>query len=119
MCAATMPRNYREMPPLWALEEKLELTDEHPSALRIRKNGRFAERRDKTSGFYLVSVDNVVYMAHRIVYYMRTGKCPDRHGVKHAYPNPDLDNRKELIVFMEPPKKTRKSRWSLDYESWA
>ena len=113
-----MPHNYKKMPPLWSIQEKLELTDEHPSALRIRRNGRFVERQDKTSGFYLVSVDNEVYMAHRVVYYLRTGECPDHHGVKHAHPNFDNDNRKELVPCLQPPKKPRKSSWAQDYKEW-
>ena len=113
-----MPHNYKAMPPLWALEEKLELTDEHPSALRIRKNKKFVERKDKASGFYLVSIDNEVYIAHRVVYYMRTGQCPDRHAVKHAHPNFDNDNRNELLACLQPPKKRKKSPWSHDYADW-
>lgn len=114
-----MPHNYKALPPLWALQEKLELTDEHPSALRIRETGKFVERQDAVSGFYLVSIDNQVYMAHRVVYYLRTGQCPDRHGVKHAHPNVDNDNRKELLACLQPPKKPRKSSFAQDYAEWA
>jgi len=113
-----MPHNYKALPPLWSLQEKLELTDEHPSALRVRKTGQFVERRDRISGFYLVSIDNQVYMAHRVVYYLRTGRCPDRHGVKHAHPNVDNDNRKELFACLQPPKKPKKSPFAQDYGEW-
>ena len=34
-----MSRVYREMPPLWRIEELLELTDEHPSGLRWTEKG--------------------------------------------------------------------------------
>lgn len=114
-----MSHSYKKMPPLWALEERFELTNEHPSGLRIRKTGKFVERKDKTHGFYLISVDNEVYMAHRVVYYMRTGECPDRYGVKHAHPNMDNDNRKELVPCLQPPKKSSKSRWAHDYQEWS
>lgn len=114
-----MPRNYKAMPPLWYLEEKLELTDDHPSGLRILKSGRLVERKDPVSGFYTVSIDNVVYYAHRVVYYLRTKKCPDRHAVKHVYPNPEKDNRKELAACFQPAKKPRKSSWSFDYQEWS
>ena len=31
----------------------------------------------------MVSVDNEVYMVHRIVYYLRMGIAPDAHSVQH------------------------------------
>ena len=55
-----MSRVYREMPPLWRIEELLELTDEHPSGLRWTEKERFVTRKDKVSGHYLVSIDNEV-----------------------------------------------------------
>jgi hypothetical protein len=44
----------------------------------------------------MVSVDNEAYLAHRIVYYLRTKKSPDTHGVQHNFSNKLKDNRLEL-----------------------
>jgi hypothetical protein len=109
-----LPHNYKPLPPLWYLQEKLELTDEHPSGLRWTHKNRFVTRQDKQSGFYLVSIDNDVYLAHRIVYCLRTGQCPDKHSVKHGYTNRELDNRLDLEVCYRPVRKQRKPSWSWD-----
>ena len=109
-----MPHNYKRLPPLWLLEEKLELTDEHPSGLRILKNKKFVQRQDKSSGFYMVSIDSETYLAHRIVYYMRTGECPDRCSVKHGYSNKAKDNRLELVACRQPPTTKRKPSLNWD-----
>lgn len=93
-----MSRVYREMPPLWRIEELLELTDEHPSGLRWIEKERFVTRKDKVSGHYLVSIDNEVFHAHRVVYYLRTGECPDNHAVVHDILNTEKDNRLRLLV---------------------
>lgn len=109
-----MPHNYKEMPPLWQLEEILELTDEHPSGLRWKKKGKFVTRIHKPSGCYELSIDNEVYAAHRVVYYMRTGKCPDNHSVKHHFSNKEKDNRQELMVCYQPKQTSRKTSRSWD-----
>jgi len=107
-----MPHNYKEMPPLWQLEEVLELTDEHPSGLWWKEKDKPVTRRHKPSGCYEVSIDNEVYAAHRVVYYLRTGKCPDSHSVKHHVSNVEKDNRKELMACYQTKPQTRKPSWS-------
>lgn len=111
---SVLPHNYKPLPPLWQLGELLELTDDHPSGLCWRDSGKFVERLHKQSGFYQVSVDNEVYLAHRIVYYLRTGKCPDAYGVKHHHYNKERDNRKELNACWQSRKKVSKATWSWD-----
>ena len=93
-----MSRVYREMPPFWRIEELLELTDEHPSGLKWVEKDKFVTRRDKPTGYYMVSIDNEVFLAHRIVYYLRTGECPDNHAVVHDVLNTEKDNRLRLLV---------------------
>lgn len=103
-----MPRNYKRLPPFWRIDELLSLTNEHPSGLRWRETGEFVTRLHKQSGFYLVHIDNEEFLAHRIVYYLRTGDSPDSHAVKHHHYNLDKDNRKELEALWKPRKKTSK-----------
>ena len=43
-------------------------------------------------------------MAHRIVYYLRTGQSPDFHSVQHAFSNKTKDNRLELRATYVPQK---------------
>jgi len=35
-------------------------------------------------------------MVHRIVYYLRSGLCPDRYCVQHSFLNRIKDNRLDL-----------------------
>ena len=86
------------MPPLWIIEELLELTDEHPSGLKWVQKNKFVTRREKSTGYYRVSIDNELYYAHRIVYYLRTGECPDYHAVVHDPFNIEKDNRLGLVI---------------------
>ena len=51
-----MSRVYREMPPLWRIEELLELTDEHPSGLKWIEKGKFVTD-EKSTGHYMVSIE--------------------------------------------------------------
>ncbi len=101
-----MPHNYKTMPPLWRVKELLELSDEHPSGLAWLEGDSFVERKDKTSGYYLVSIDNAVYHAHRVVYYLRTNECPDRYAVTHDRNNKTKDNRQELNACWIPRKRS-------------
>ena len=93
-----MSRVYKELPPLWVIQEALELTNEHPSGLKWIEKDKFVTRRNKSTGHYMVSIDNEVFLAHRIVYYLRTGECPDNHAVVHDILNTEKDNRLRLLV---------------------
>jgi hypothetical protein len=92
------------MPPLWRVEELLVLSDRYPSGLewKVKKAcnaaGTQAGRRNKISGYYMVSIDNVVYLAHRVVHFMRTGVDPMTTDIVHEYGNTEKDNRKELLT---------------------
>jgi hypothetical protein len=92
------------MPPLWRIQELLELSHEYPSGLkwRIKKAcnaaGSQAGRLNKVTGYYMVSIDNEYYLAHRVVHYLRTGEDPCTCDVVHKYQNHEKDNRKELAT---------------------
>ena len=104
-----MSRFYAEMPPLWRLRELFTLSDQYPSGLEWvvekagYKPGEQAGRLNKRSGYYQVFVDNQLYLAHRIVYYMRTGELPNTYDVKHDASNETKDNRLELHASRKPP----------------
>lgn len=106
-----MSRNHKEMPPLWRVQELLELSDQYPSGLqwRVKKAcnpaGSQAGRLNKTTGYYMVCLDNVVYLAHRVVYYLRTGQDPINLDVKHKGDNHEKDNRQELVTCSKYSKK--------------
>lgn len=111
--ALQMSRNHKEMPPFWRVQELLQLSDKYPSGLewRIKKAcnpaGSQAGRLNKVSGYYMVCIDNVVYLAHRVVYYLRTGTDPINMDVVHEYSNKDKDNRKELQTSKKYAKKEK------------
>lgn len=100
-----MARSYQEMPPLWWAQENLELTDEHPCGLkwktsnRYHDSGDFAGKLMPHGRFYIVSILGVRYPAHRIVYYLRTGKDPGSADVLHDKHNTARDNRLELTLY--------------------
>jgi len=108
-----MSRNHKEMPPFWRVQELLQLSDKYPSGLewRIKKAcnpaGSQAGRLNKVSGYYMVCIDNVVYLAHRVVYYLRTGTDPINMDIVHKYSNKDKDNRKELQTNKKYAKKEK------------
>lgn len=109
--ALQMSRNHKEMPPLWRVQELLQLSDQYPSGLewRIKKAcnpaGSQAGRLNKVSGYYMVCIDNVVYLAHRVVYYLRTGTDPINTDVLHEESNKTKDNRKLLVATTKYAKK--------------
>ena len=105
-----MSRNYKPMPPIWRLNELFELSDNCPNGLIWRVNkakskpGDPVGKLNKATGYYMVSVDNEMYMVHRIVYYSRTYRCPDTHSVQHI--GDTKDNRTPLIeTYKIPPTK--------------
>ena len=97
-----MPHNYKKVPPLWHLQELFQLSDQYPTGLAWSINkgkykiGDSVGTRNKTNGYYFVSIDNESYMVHRIVYYLRTKYSPDNFCIKHNYLNKAKDNRLEL-----------------------
>tara|TARA_B100000287_G_scaffold221526_1_gene208935 strand:- start:2368 stop:2718 length:351 start_codon:yes stop_codon:yes gene_type:complete len=98
----SMPHNYKKMPEIWRIEELFSLSDKYPSGLEWivdkagYKKGDQAGKINKKNGYYFVSIDNESYMVHRIVYYLRTGQCPDRYSIKHSFSNRNKDNRLDL-----------------------
>jgi hypothetical protein len=111
--ALQMSRNHKEMPPLWRVQELLQLSDQYPSGLewRVKKAcnpaGSQAGRLNKVSGYYMVCIDNVVYLAHRVVYYLRTSADPIKTDVVHEYSNKEKDNRKKLVASKKHAQKTK------------
>lgn len=99
-----MGSRHTPLPPLWRLEELLALSDQYPSGLEHktargqRRRGDQAGRLNKSNSFYLVSVDNQRYLAHRIVYLMRHKKPIEGYDIVHTNDNKTKDNRLELIA---------------------
>jgi len=110
-----MARTYHKLPPLWYLEEQLELSDEYPSALvwkqdgPCNKAGEMAGRARKHGRHYYVGLLDEQFLAHRIVYYMRTGEDPGNADVVHGADNSKRDNRMELTLYQRKP--SRMPRW--------
>lgn len=109
-----MARQYKRMPPLWHIEQKLVLSDRYPSGLEWvetngwRKAGEMAGKLVKSTGFYMVRVGGEQYQAHRLVYYLRKGEDPGDADVLHEINNETKDNRKLLFLFMRKPNPKRK-----------
>ena len=90
------------MTEIWRIEELFKLSDKYPTGLEWSidkagyKKGDQAGKINKSNGYYFVSIDNESYMVHRIVYYLRSGLCPDRYCVQHSFLNRIKDNRLDL-----------------------
>jgi hypothetical protein len=110
-----MARTYQQLPPLWYLEEQLELSDQYPSGLAWKqegpyhKAGEMAGRARKHGRHYYVGLLNERYLAHRIVYFMRTGEDPGNADVVHGSDNSERDNRMDLTLYQRKP--SRMPRW--------
>jgi hypothetical protein len=110
-----MARANMVLPPLWRLEELFKLSNEYHSGLEWKiakagyKPGDEAGRLNKKTGFYMVSVDNKVYLAHRIVHYMRTHEEIDSFVIRHDPSNSTKDNRLPLICVPNKKKRTVKA----------
>jgi hypothetical protein len=93
------------------VQELFLLSDRYPSGLewRVKKAcnaaGTQAGRLNKKSGYYMVCIDNVVYLAHRVVHYLRTEVDPIDTDILHETVNKDKDNRLKLIVNTKYSKK--------------
>jgi hypothetical protein len=103
------------MPPLWRVQELIKLSDRYPSGLEwvvdkaCNKAGTQAGRMNKVTGFYMVCIDNTVYLAHRLVYFLQTQEDPIELDIMHEYDNFDKDNRKTLTSTQKFNKKRHAS----------
>jgi hypothetical protein len=112
----SMPRAYKPLLPLWYLRAKLKLSLKYPSALEWRettgrhKAGDMAGKWNGTGQYYVIRMNGDQFHAHRIVYYLRTGKDPGNMDVMHGDDNPEKDNRKRLFLFARKKPKAAKPR---------
>jgi hypothetical protein len=112
----SMPRAYKPLLPLWYLRAKLKLSLKYPSALEWRettgrhKAGDMAGKWNGTGQYYVIRMNGDQFHAHRIVYYLRTGKDPGNMDVIHGDDNPEKDNRKLLFLFARKKPKAAKPR---------
>ena len=112
----SMPRAYKPLLPLWYLRAKLKLSLKYPSALEWRETtgrhqaGDMAGKWNSTGQYYVIRMNGDQFHAHRIVYYLRTGKDPGNVDVIHGDDNPEKDNRKLLFLFARKKPKPTKPR---------
>jgi hypothetical protein len=59
---------------------------------------------NKVTGFYMVCIDNSVYLAHRLVYFLQNEEDPLHIDIIHEKNNVNKDNRMKLV----PTKRTNK-----------
>lgn len=116
-----MARTYKALPFLYEIQKKVALSDEHPCGLvwlqdnHKHKAGEPAGTFNPVTGYYYLFLYGVQYVAHRVVYYLRTGEDPGTADVLHAnrmdFPR---DNRKTLFLHQRksvpPVKRPRKSK---------
>jgi len=113
---AAMARCYQEMPPLWWVQENLELTSDHPCGLRWKTSDRYHDAGDVAGKpcshgrFYTVSMLGSRYPAHRVVHYLRTGTDPGNADVLHDKNNVARDNRLELTLYTRRTRPAPKYR---------
>lgn len=114
---STVARAYKQLPPLWFLQDELVLSDRFPSGLEWRctngwhKEGEMAGKWSSPGNYYVLRLGGDQYHAHRIVHYLRTKKDPGNFDVVHHKTNQEKDNRKELVLFERKPKKEPARRY--------
>ena len=97
-----MPVPVKKLPPLEDLQKIVRLSDAYPSGLewavtdRWRDEGKQAGTLSSPNPYYVVRLFGTKYVAHRIVYYMRTGRDATKE-IRHLADNPARDNRGKLI----------------------
>ena len=81
--------NILPLPPLELLQERYYISEDSPSGLRNKKQlGARALQNavagcKKTRGYWYVTIDGIKYLAHRIVYYLKTKNNPKNLFVDH------------------------------------
>lgn len=109
------------MLPIWYVRAKLKLSQQYPSGLEwVETTGRHkeGEMAGKWNGrYYMVRMNGDQFHAHRIVYYLRTGKDPGNADVLHDKENIERDNRKPLTLFQrKEPKYSQNKSYRSDFK---
>ncbi len=80
-----------KLPDLSVLEEALTIDESSPSGLRWKTTNKYSKMKPgdvagkKThEGYWRVKINYISYAAHRIIFYMKTGKDPDEKMIDHA-----------------------------------
>ena len=99
------------LPPLWRIEELLAPSDDYPSGLQWlqggygRVVGGQAGRLNKATNLYVLSIDNQVYLAHRVLCYLKTKEDLSGFIVRHKDLKVRPDNRGEFVLIPVKNKK--------------
>mgnify|MGYP000863342617 CR=1 FL=1 len=118
-------RSYKVLPfdSVEHAQQYLKLSEQYPSGLEWvledgwRSKGDMCGKWNSTGEYYVVRLFGDQYHAHRIVYYLRTGKDPKGKDVIHSDTNKSKDNRKELVLWEGVPVTSIARRQSLRYRS--
>lgn len=111
-----MPRAYKPLVPLEELQARLKLSADSPSGLvwleetGWHKPGEVAGRLDHSGQYYVLSLNNEKYHAHRLVYYLRTGEDPGSSDVLKKE-----DGELVLQQRKRPKPRTRRNRRNSDW----
>lgn len=106
-----MPAPVKKLPPLEELQKIVRLSDAYPSGLewaitdRWRDEGEQAGTLSLPNPYHVVRLLGTKYVAHRIVYYLRTGVDTVKE-IKHLEDNPERDNRRKLVEHSRRSNKT-------------
>jgi len=117
VCTHSMPRAYKPLLPLAELRRKLGLSDDSPSGLvwleetGWHKPGQVAGRLDHSGQYYVLSLYNEKYHAHRLEYYLRTGEDPGSSDVLKKE-NGELVLHKRKTPQPRSRRNCRKSDWT-------
>jgi len=93
-------------------QKYLRLSDKYPSGLEWttkrgkREAGAMAGTKITGRHLYLVRVLGNQFLAHRIVYYLRTGVDPLDKDVIHGEDNVERDNRCDLYLARREQRRT-------------
>lgn len=105
------------MLPLWYIQLKIRLSDEHPSGLEWceetgwHKPGEMAGRPDHSGKYYVLSLNGEKYHAHRLAYYLKTGEDPGSSDVLQKEDG-ELILHQRKVTKPRSRRNRRKSDWT-------
>jgi hypothetical protein len=118
-----MARQYKPLPSLEELQQRLRLTDKYPSGLEwVETTARHAEGQmagylEYHKRYFVVAFSGQKFHAHRIVYYMRTGVDPRDADVlrSEGKPKDQLPDQMFLEQRKASKLRTRRNRRKSDW----
>lgn len=112
-----------KLPDLSVLEQALTIDKSSPSGLRWKTTNKYSKMKPgdvagkKThEGYWRVKINYISYAAHRIIFYMQTGKDPEEKMIDHTKDRSDNFCIREATNAQNQANKKKKANCSSKYK---